>query len=116
MQSKIENIKYSVEAFGDAFREVLKTQHKNVQQISTMLDEAVDHLISAEESLSIVNKHFDDVDREDYAYKYGRAVRDCESCFESIQATMRTTKMCEKLRMALTGMCLMLKSDIKEIQ
>ena len=116
MQSKIETIKYSVEAFSDAFREVLKTQHKNVQQISNMFDEAVDHLIKAEEYLSIVNKDFNNIDRDEYGYLYGRSVRNAEECINSIQATMRTNPVCDKLKMGLTGVCLILKSDIEEIQ
>ena len=111
----IDTIKYSIEAFSDAFRAVVEREHVQGKDIVRMFDNAIDHLIAAEKYWTIVARHPDDIDRDDYAYQYGVSVRSAVECLEDIQSISESIISCQYVKMALNGACKMICLDLSEI-
>lgn len=110
---KLRSLKCCVQAFSHAFRDPLFKENSNVQKISDMLDDSVNYLCIAIDYRAFCDISNHEIDLEEFKYKLDCAMDDVLECIESIQATMRTNKMCDKLKMALTGACLLIKSEIE---
>ena len=112
---KLFQLKRSVEAFRNAFCQRLLQENKNIQNIYEMLYDIVHHLSIAAEYSAMNTMATSDVDLEEFKYKFDCAIDDARENIESIQATMRTNEMCDKLKMAMTGACLLIKSELETL-
>ena len=113
---KIFELKRSVDAFRNAFKNALLKENDNVQKISDMMYDIINHLAIASENIAMMNMSSGKVDLEEFKYKCDCAIDDALECVESILATMRTNPICDKLKMALTGACLIVKADLNKMQ
>ena len=110
---KLFELKECVQAFRNAFSHKLLNENKNIQCIYEMLYDIVHNVSIAAEYMAMNTMATSDVDMEDFKYKIACAIDDALENVESIQATMRTNQMCDKLKMALTGGCLLIKSELE---